>query len=64
MHCDDKRTIFTLEQFISDSALELKNAQIQLKNEKDEKIRIQIQTQISDLERDIRDSKDQLSSMK
>ncbi len=64
MHCDDKRTIFALEQYISDSTLELQEAVIQLKTEDDKVKRIQIQRKIDDLEKTIKDSTDQLLSMK
>ena len=64
MHCDDKRTIFVLEQFILNSTFDLQKAINQLKTEKDEKMRIQIQARINGLERDIQDSKDQLLSLK
>ena len=64
MHCDDKRTIFVLEQFILNSTFDLQKAINQLKTEKDEKMRIQIQARINSLERDIQDSKDQLLSLK
>lgn len=64
MHCDDKRTIFALQQLISDSNLELEEALNHLKKVKDEELKLQIQTKINNLEKIIQDSKDQLSVMK
>ena len=64
MHCDDKRTIFALKQCITDSILELQEAINQLKTETDGEKRIQIQTRINNLEKIVRDSKEQLLSMK
>jgi len=63
MHCDDKRTIFALKQLISDSTLELQKVMNQLKDEKDNEKKLQIQTRINELEKTIQDSKDQLESM-
>ena len=63
MHCEDKRTIFTLKQLISDSTLELQKVMNQLKDEKDNEKKLQIQTRINDLEKIIQESKDQLKSM-
>lgn len=63
MHCNDKRTIFTLKQLISDSTLELQKVMNQLKDEKDNEKKLQIQTRINDLEKIIQESKDQLKSM-
>lgn len=63
MHCDDKRTIFTLKQLISDSTIELQKVMNQLKDEKDNEKKLQIQTRINDLEKIIQESKDQLKSM-
>jgi len=64
MHCDDKRTIFALKQFIAESNQELQEVINQLKDENDNGRKIQIQTKISDLEKTIQDSKKQLESMK
>jgi len=64
MHCDDKRTIFALKQFISDSNLELQEARNQIKDEKDCRKKLEIQAEINDLEKAIKDSKEQLFSMK
>ena len=64
MHCDDKRTIFALEQLIVNSNLELEEAMNQLNEEKDREKKLQIQTRINDLKKTIKDSKDQLLSMK
>jgi len=63
MHCDDKRTIFTLKQLISDSTIELQKVMNQLKDEEDNEKKLQIQTRINDLEKIIQESKDQLKSM-
>ena len=64
MHCDDKRTIFVLKQLILDSNLELQKSMNQLKDEKDNGKKVQIQRRINDLEKTIQDSKEQLESMK
>ena len=64
MHCDDKRTIFVLKQLILDSNLELQKSMNQLKDEKDNEKKVQIQRRINDLEKTIQDSKEQLESMK
>ena len=64
MHCDDKRTIFALQQLISESNRELQEVLNQLKDENNEEMKLQIQTRINDLEKIIQDSKDQLLSMK
>jgi len=64
MHCDDKRTIFALKQCITDSTLELQKAINQLKTEINKEKRKQIQIRINDLEKVVRDSKEQLLSMK
>ena len=63
MHCDDKRTIFVLKQLILDSNLELQKSMNQLKNEKDDEKKVQIQRRINELEKTIQDSKEQLESM-
>ncbi len=64
MHCDDKRTIFALKQYILDSILELQEAFKQLKTEDDKGKRLQIQTRIDDLEKTIKESTNQLLSIK
>ena len=63
MHCDDKRTIFVLKQLILDSNLELQKAMNQLKDEKNNEKKVQIQRRINELEKTIQDSKEQLESM-
>jgi len=63
MHCDDKRTIFALKQLILDYNLELQKSMNQLKDEKDNEKKVQIQRRINDLEKTIQDSKEQLESM-
>lgn len=63
MHCDDKRTIFVLKQLILDSNLELQKSMNQLKDEKDNEKKVQIQRRINELEKTIQDSKEQLESM-
>lgn len=63
MHCDDKRTIFALNQFILDSEIDLRKAEDQLKTENDNTKRLQIQSRIHDLQKNIQDSKDQLLTM-
>jgi len=63
MHCDDKRTIFALNQFMVDSELDLQKAKNQLKTENDDSKRLQIQSRIHDLQKSIKDSKDQLLTM-
>ena len=64
MQCDEKRTIFALKQCISDSTIELQEAENQLKTEENNEKRLQIQTKINDLEKTIHESNDQLLSMK
>lgn len=63
MHCDDKRTIFVLKQNISESTSELKNLETLLEAEVDEEKKQQTLARIIELEKIIRDSTDQLSSM-
>lgn len=63
MHCDDKRTIFALTQYITDSTLELQELTNQLKTEDSNK-KFLIQEKINDLDKIIKDSKNQLLTMK
>ena len=62
MHCDDKRTIFSLKQCISDSKLELQSLLVQLNTETNSEKRLQIQTRINDIEKTIQESNDHLKS--
>ena len=64
MHCDDKRTIFALKQLILNSNIELEEAMNQLNEEIDEEKKLQIQTRINELKKNIKDSEDQLLAMK
>jgi len=63
MHCDDKRTIFVLKQNISESKSELKDLETLLEAEIDEEKKQQTLDKINELEKIIKDSTDQLSSM-
>ena len=63
MHCDDKRTISALKQYILDATAQLQEFKEQIKQESDNKKKDQIQNYIVFLEKSIRDSKDQLSFM-
>ena len=63
MHCDDKRTIVAIKQYVFDATNELQDLAKQLKSEQDIKKKIKIQNRIKYLESAIKDSKDQLSTM-
>ena len=63
MHCDDKRTIFALKQYVKDATIELHDLDKQLKNEINDSQKIEIQNRIKYLEKSILESKDQLSTM-
>ena len=63
MHCDDKRTIAALKQFILDATSELEDFEKQLNSESNNTKKIKIQDRINYLKKSIQDSKDQLSSM-
>ena len=63
MHCDDKRTIFVLKQNIAEAISELKNLETLLEDKADEEKKQQTLARIRELEKIIKDSTDQLSSM-
>lgn len=63
MHCDDKRTIFALKQFLANSELELQQAVNQLKTESNVEKRLQIKERILYLEKESNQTKEQLLSM-
>ena len=63
MHCDDKRTIFALKQYILDVTAELQVLSKQEKIEQDHIKKIEIQNKIDYLKKAITDSKEQLSKM-
>ena len=63
MHCDDKRTIAALKQYILDGTTQLQDLAKQQKIELDNTQKIEIQNKIKYLEKAIKDSKDQLLSM-
>ena len=63
MHCDDKRTIAALRQYISDLTSELENLSKQLEVKQDESHKIELQNKIKYLKDALNDSKDQLSTM-
>ena len=63
MHCDDKRTISALKQYVLDATSELRDLEKQLKNEQNYTRKNEIQDRINYLHKAIQDSKDQLSSM-
>jgi hypothetical protein len=64
MHCDDKRTIVALKQYILDATAELHDLERQQKTETDTVKKIEIQNKIRYLEKAIKDSKDQLLELK
>ena len=64
MHCDDKRTIFALKQYILDLSIELQKANDELKTQKESNKIIQIEKKIRVLEKTIQASKDHLLSLK
>ena len=63
MHCDDKRTISALKQYILDASSELQNLKKQLNNSNSQK-QIEIQNRVDFLQKEILESKEQLSLMK
>jgi len=63
MHCDEKRTIAALKQYVTEATLELHDLEEQLKGEQNNDKKIEIQSKINDLQKIIQDSNDQLSSM-
>lgn len=63
MHCDDKRTIFALKQYVKEATLELQDLDKQLKNEINDSQKIKIQNRVKYLEKAILESKNQLSTM-
>jgi predicted nucleic acid-binding Zn-ribbon protein len=63
MHCDDKRTIYSLKQFVLEATSELEDLEKQLKNGSNNARKIEIQNRINYLKKAIQDSKDQLLSM-
>lgn len=63
MHCDDKRTITALKQYVIEATSELDDLDKQLKNEMNNIKKIEIQNRINYLEKIIQESKDQLSTM-
>lgn len=63
MHCDEKRTISALKQYVTEATLELQELDKQLKSEQNNAKKIKIQSQINNLQKIIQDSNDQLSSM-
>ena len=63
MHCDDKRTIAALKQYISDATRELDNLTNQLEIEQNNAEKVKIQNRIKYLEALLNDSRDQLSTM-
>ena len=63
MHCDDKRTIAALKQYISDATHELEDLTNQLGTEQDDAKKIEVQNRIKSLEGALSDFKDQLSAM-
>ena len=63
MHCDDKRTIAVLKQYISDATHELDNLTNQLETAQNDEKKTEIQNRITYLDAFLNDSKDQLSTM-
>ena len=62
MHCDDKRTIFALKQYIIEATAESQVLQKKLQSESNSLKKKEIQTRISFLQKAIHDSKDQIES--
>ncbi len=63
MHCDDKRTKFSLEQYLIEATQELYDLQKKLTGNINDESKMKIQKRISFLEKSISDSKEQLSQM-
>ena len=63
MHCDDKRTIAALKQYISDVTCELDDLSKHLEVKHNDAHKIEIQNRINTLKTSLRDSKDQLLEM-
>ena len=63
MHCDDKRTIAALKQYVLDATAELQDLSKQEKIVQDNSKKIEIQNKINYLEKVITDSKEQLLTM-
>ena len=63
MHCDDKRTIHALRNYISEVSSELLNLHEQEKTEQDKIQKIKIQNKIIFLEKSLHDSEDQICKM-
>ena len=59
MHCDDKRTISALKQYVLDATSELND----LKKQVISKNNLEVQNKIKDLQKAIQEAKDQLLSM-
>ena len=59
MHCDDKRTKYSLEQFIKEAKVELLNLEKKNKSE----LNLDMQKRIQDLKNGIRESEEQLTKM-
>ena len=60
MHCDEKRTISALKQYVLDTTSELDDLKKQLISKQNN---LEIQNKIKDLQKAIQEAKDQLSSM-
>ena len=63
MHCDDKRTEFALKQHVIEATQELYDLQKKLAGSLAHESKLVIQEKISNLEKSISDSKEQLSQM-
>lgn len=63
MHCDEKRTIAALKQYVTEATVELHDLDEQLKFEQNNAKKIEIQNRMNYLQKMIQDSNDQLSSM-
>ena len=61
MHCDDKRTIFALNEQLSKAKIEKENLLTTIRNEKTPKIKDELKSKITELEKFILEIENQLS---
>lgn len=62
MHCDDKRTIFALNQKLTEAKIEKENLLKIIQNEKDSSLEDELKTRLVELEQFILEIQNQLSS--
>lgn len=63
MHCDDKRTIFVLKKSLEEYSIEKENQISNLEQEKDPVKKLELQSEIDNLEKAISEINHQLSTM-